>query len=225
MQVLGIVGGIGSGKTTIANKFAAYPSTYVINTDDMVEGILSHPDIQIQMHRRWEKILDPNLESGLFLGIPTIPITKSIASKIVFRDTNPETFNAAELRFLEDITLRPLLSKVEERLFYYDNEQTNLVVLDCPMLFESGMDKFCDKIACIQVLSSQRCKRASNRSFGKQLSENEFKIREKLQWSIDEKTKKSDYLIANDDGFNPDAQIKVLWERIVLSKDEYELKK
>jgi dephospho-CoA kinase len=72
--------------------------------------------------------------------------------------------------------------------------QIKAFVWDTPLLFETGLDKLCDKVVYVEAPRESRLKRVHElRGWGPA----ELDERENLQMSLDNKRQISDYVIAN----------------------------
>ncbi len=154
MFLVGICGEIGAGKTLVSQMFCEFPDTYRIGIDEITHEVIKHPDIQVQLFKRWSKkyaSIKSNFENGL-------TISREDISGIVF-----EPGNESELRYIEDITEHIVRAILLDRLFYYDNERTKMVVLDAPLLFEADLDSICDATVYVTAPMDTRVRRCSER--------------------------------------------------------------
>ena len=112
-------------------------------------------------------------------------IDRKKLGEIVFQDKK-------KLKILENI-IHP---KVKEKILeiFENNQDEKYVFISVPQLFESGFDKFFDKIILVKAGEIVRLERLKKRN---NLSEEEAQIRIKSQIPEDEKIKKSDYIINN----------------------------
>ncbi len=68
-----------------------------------------------------------------------------------------------------------------------------MVVLDAPLLFETGADRMCDAIVFLDAPRRLRRLRATKRG----ITPGEAARRERLQWSTASKKRRADYVIDN----------------------------
>ena len=179
-KIIGIVGGIGSGKSTAAAEFARLGCA-VISADKIVHEILDKTEIKDKIVRTYgENILNDK----------EIIDRKKLAS-IVFKDHH-------KLEALNNIVHPLVLERVQKLINrYQEDENIKVIVLDMPLLFEVGWHKKCDKIIFIDCNEKIRAKRVKNTH---NFDENELKLREKFQFSLDNKRKLSDNTINNSAG-------------------------
>jgi dephospho-CoA kinase len=197
-MVIGIVGGIASGKTLVTDCFRRLGAE-VIDADRIGHAVLDELEVRASLMRRWgESVCD---ESGRL-------DRKSIA-RIVF---SPTVRGAEELAYLEQVThprigllMREMLDELALRT------DVPAVVLDAPVLFEAGWDKYCDKIIFVEAPRSLRQQRARQRGW----TEAEFAAREAAQESLDAKRNRADWVI--DNSKSPDgtfAQVQQFWRSL-----------
>ncbi len=179
--VIGILGGIGSGKTYVARQFAKL-GCQVINADKIAHQMLGSTEVKNQIIANFGKsILDKN-------GV----INRPKLAKIVFAD-------AQKLEKLNSIIHPPVMARVEQLIEQFRcRNQLEAIVLDVPLLAEVGWVQYCDYVIFVDCEREKRLKRAKNKG----ISEQELKIREKFQISLDTKAQLADNIIDNNSGFS-----------------------
>ena len=177
MYIIGITGGIACGKSTVSNEISKYGAR-IINADSMIHWLMT-PNEEIfnaYVNHFGKNILN---EEGL--------IDRKKVASIVFND---ET----QLKWINDTTHPILLKHVRERLVKYQKIGTPLVVLDVPLLFEAGWNKYCDEVWVIYLNPEKQIQRLINRN---NMTEEEATSRIKAQLNNDEKIRKADVVIDN----------------------------
>src|SRR4029079_14745734 len=137
MLILGLVGGIASGKSLVANILRDMGAV-VLDADQAGHYVLRQPDVIAELKNRWgDKILDPKGQ-----------VVRREVAKIVFGQGNE-----AERKFLEQLTHPRIEELLKKELDFVCNspEPPPVVVIDAPLLFEAGWDKFCDKILFVDA--------------------------------------------------------------------------
>ena len=172
-KIIGLTGGIGSGKTTIANYFKSLGIPVNI-ADDEAKKVMQLPEIHSQIKLEFGKNV---FENDL--------INTSKLAKLVFN--NPE-----KLKKLNKI-VHPAVKK------HFDNwvlqhKESPLVIKEAAILFESGSYQYCDKIITVVAPIETRIKRVMERD---QTSRENVLDRINSQWTDDQKTSKSDFVITN----------------------------
>lgn len=179
--IIGILGGICSGKSTVAAEFAKLGCA-VIDADEIVHELLEKKTIR-------EKIV------GLF-GRDVVDSEGKIDSRkladIVFAE-------ADKLSSLNKIIHPFVLERTEELIEQYNSEsQVKAIVLDMPLLVEVGWEKRCDKLIFVDCKDKLRVDRAKKLGI---IEENQLKNRENFQISLDNKVAIADNCIDNNSGF------------------------
>ena len=174
MFIIGLTGNLGCGKSTVAAMFAKQ-GYRVIDADAITRGLL---DPGKKCVKKVAKIFP-----GVILNPSTI--NRSELAKIVFN-------NPRELQKLTDILYPEALKVVKSQLSRYKNE--SFVVLDVPLLFESGWDKITDTNIVVKATRAQQLRRARKRL---NLTYSDVMRRLKNQMPLKEKCDRADMIINN----------------------------
>tara|TARA_X000001036_G_C20508729_1_gene737105 strand:+ start:222 stop:830 length:609 start_codon:yes stop_codon:yes gene_type:complete len=176
IPTIGIVGGIGSGKSTVASLFASQGCA-VANADENAKKAFEILEVQNQIQDWWgEQIYNSKGDLD----------TKKIAS-IVFSDDS-------ERKRLESL-IHPIVARFQQEIFDACGDGVIAYVIDAPLLFEAGLELQCDAIVFVEASQETRLRRVlSARGWG----ENELVTREASQLPLDKKRKKADYVIINE---------------------------
>ena len=179
--VIGILGGIGSGKSTIAAEFAKL-GCKVIDADRIAHELLQDPAVR-------EKVV------GL-LGQAVLDSSGKIdrrkVAEVVFADEN---MLASLNRIIHPRVLQRTRELIEQSR---SQNQVKAIVLDMPLLVEVGWHKKCDKIIFVDCKQKLRQERAEKMGFDKK----QIKIRENFQISLDNKANLADNIIENNSDFS-----------------------
>ena len=172
-KIIGLTGGIGSGKTTVANLISSFGIPVYIT--DLEARKLMESDLILNQIR--EAFGDSVFANGVLL--------REKLSEIVFN-------NADKLKQLNQIVHPAVKSHFENWLS--ENTASPYVLYESAILFESGSYKECDCV--INVVSPieiriQRVMKRDNTTREKVLE------RMKNQWNDEEKSSKSDFVIEN----------------------------
>lgn len=162
MIVIGLTGGSGSGKSTVAQLLMKYGAKW-INTDVVYHGLIerSSPCAQALSKKFGRNIL---ADDG--------SVNRKALAKIVFAPT-PE--GEVARRDLNAITHTFVRTACETMLDEYAARNTLAVVLDVPLLFESGFDAMCDTTVAVLAPRKQRVARIVQRD-GISIEEAEARI-------------------------------------------------
>ncbi|MDI6785230.1 MAG: dephospho-CoA kinase [bacterium] len=193
MLVIGLTGGIASGKTTVAKIFSNF-NLEIIDVDKIAKEII-HPQKDT-----WKKIIEAFGEKILDKNLA---IDRSKLAKIIFNTSKKR-------KILNNITHPVILTKIKERLI--ELKSKDIVVLDIPLLFEAGFEDIVDKIIVVYVDEEVQLERLRRRS---KLSIKEAKDRIKSQMSLLEKSKKADWILCNNGKVEElEDKVKMLFEEI-----------
>lgn len=179
--IIGILGGVCSGKSTVAAEFAKL-GCEVIDADKIAHELLDEPIVKNKVAASFGEVM---LDSA---G----KIDHRKLADIVFADTD-------KLSLLNKI-IHPLVLERAGKLIKKANRQDRVkaLVLDMPLLVEVGWDKRCDRLIFVRCKQQLRTKRAKKMGI---FSENQLKIRENSQISLDKKESIADNVIDNNSGF------------------------
>ncbi|MBQ8175258.1 MAG: dephospho-CoA kinase [Clostridia bacterium] len=150
MLRLGLTGGSGSGKSTVARIFASCGAK-IIDTDAVYHSLISAPSPCVLA-------LKEAFGEGILNEVGAID-RKKLAS-VVFEATEA---GKARLALLNDISHRFVHEECEILLSHYEKDGEPLVILDVPLLFESGFDRLCDVTVAVLAPQSLRLQRILSR--------------------------------------------------------------
>ncbi len=179
--IIGILGGVASGKSTVAAEFAKL-GCKVIDADKIVHELLQKTVVK-------DKI------TGLF-GQAIL----DSAGKIDHRKLAEVVFTDADkLSSLNKIIHPFVLERTEEFIEQYNRQGgIKAIVLDMPLLAEVGWAERCDRLIFVDCKPKLRIERAKKM---RGLDENQIKIRENFQISLDNKAAIADNSIDNNSDF------------------------
>ena len=175
MIIIGITGSIGMGKSTIA-KMLKRLNIPVFDSDKEVKFILeNHSQVQKQIFDIWPDVI--------LIDKSEHKINKHLLSEKIFT-------NSQNRRILEKI-IHP---RVKERrnLFIKSVSKSFIVALDIPLLYETGVDKFCDAILLAYTSEQIQKERVLKR---RGMTEKKLSLIKKAQWDNNKKRKKKPYLV------------------------------
>jgi dephospho-CoA kinase len=173
--VIGLIGGIGSGKSEVAAAFQRYGAC-VIAADRLGHDALRQPAIREQVIGRWgREILDAVGE-----------VDRQRLGQIVFAD-------AAERRALESLVFPWIEQGCREAMAACANE-VPLIVLDAAIMVEAGWDKLCDRIVFVDAPRAVRLERVARQ---RGWSAKEVEARERAQMSLNDKAARAGIVIDN----------------------------
>ena len=175
MIIIGITGGIASGKTTVC-YFLKKQKFPLHDSDSVVKKIyMSPPPIFL---RELNKI-------GLSHSVKNKKINKDIIKDEIFK-------NKTKKKKLEKYIHKEVRKSREIFIKKHKKKKTKVIILDIPLLFEAKLSHICDYTILLYTSNKNKIKRAMKRKgMTKQLVLNILKN----QLSDAYKKKKSDYII------------------------------
>jgi dephospho-CoA kinase len=173
--VIGIIGGIGSGKSTVAREFASLGCA-VIDADAIGHELLVDPEVLGELRSRW----------GDEIFTDAGEVDRAVLSGIVFGSRD-------ELDALNGI-LHPRIGLQMARAVELagGDESVEAIVLDAALLMEAGWDGLCSHVIYVDTPRADRLQRVCEQRGWEQ--EN-WSSREKMQISLDIKRRRCDYSI------------------------------
>jgi dephospho-CoA kinase len=198
MLVIGILGGVASGKSLVSSELAGLGAG-VLDADAAGHEVLRMPAIAAAARRRWgEEIFGADGQ-----------IDRKRLARLVF---SPPPEGPRQRKYLEELThpeIGQLLGHEARRM---SESGTVAAILDAPLLLESGWDKFCGRLIFVDAPRELRLRRALARGW----SEKEFAMREGAQEDLDSKRGRADVVV--DNSGSPEQtrdQVQRLWRSLV----------
>ena len=182
IPVIGIIGGIGSGKSSVAKWVAAQAGLRVIDADALGHAALREPHIIQALCEQFGT--DIRSDDG--------QIVRSLLAKKVFGSSSNQLSARHEL---ERIVHPEIKKKIVEEIAKAAGLGQSAVLLDAAVLLETGWKDQCDLIVFVQTPDSIRLKRVQeNRGW----TAEELQRREASQWSLARKQAAADLTVTND---------------------------
>lgn len=173
-KVIGLTGGIGSGKTTIANYFNEMGIPVYI-ADDGARRVMQSERIINQIKRTFgDAIFENNV------------LDRSKLADIVFKDKD-------KLNQLNAIVHPAVKEDFGAWLLRHENYQ--YVIYEAAILFESGRYKECDLVITVTAPEEVRIERVLKRD---NTTRDHVLDRMKMQWSDEKRISGSNFVINND---------------------------
>ena len=196
MMIVGLTGGIGSGKSTIAKAFAAL-GIAVFNSDEQAKALIAN-NAQVK-----KRIIAAFGEEAYQNG----EYNRAYIAQIVFN-------NSEKLAILNGI-VHPALAKYFNQ---WAKKQTSPYVLkEAAILFESGSYKDCDYIITVTAPEEVRIARVMARDH---CTEAQVRARMAQQWSDAQRIALSDAVIENIDLESAKEQVKRINDELRVTNDE-----
>ena len=195
MKVIGLTGGIGSGKSTVSHFLAELGA--VIVDADRVGHEAFKPDTDV-----WREVVTA---FGRQILTPDGDIDREKLGETVF--ANPES-----LLRLNQIMHPRIFEMVKARLEEYRRQGVRVVVLEAPLLIEAGWASLVDQVWVTVASESTILGRLKQRAG---LPEQQSLARIHSQLPSEERLKHADVVIDNDCSLNElKAKVRELWQGI-----------
>lgn len=174
-KIIGLTGGIGSGKSTIAGFFKDFGVPVYIADDEAKKIMQSNKVIRNIREVFGSSIFENDV------------LVRSRLAEIVFNDEN-------KLAKLNEI-IHPAV-KNDFELWLLKRKDFDYVLYEAAILFESGRYKDCDVIITVTAPEKIRIERVIQRD---QTTRQQVLNRIKMQWNDEKRIAKSDFIINNED--------------------------
>jgi len=172
-KIIGLTGGIGSGKTTIAKHFASLGIPVYI-ADDEAKKLMDNSEIIAKLQAVFGEEIIENKK-----------IDRKALAQIVFQ-------NPKKLKILNSIIHPAVKKHFTDWLSTYKNHP--IIIKEAAILFESGSYKDCDSIITVTSPLEERVNRVMKRD---NASRESILDRINNQWTDEQRISKSDYVIIN----------------------------
>ena len=191
-KIIGLTGGIGSGKTTVANYFKELGIPVYI------------ADVEGKKITESPKILNAIKAAFGSAVFDEERLNRQKVSQIVFNDSE-------KLKQLNSI-IHP---EVEKHFMNWVNNHSNfpLVVKETALLFESGSYKKCDFVITVIAPLEDRINRVIKRDA---ITRENVLKRIDNQWSDEDRIRNSHYIIDNTDRKTIERQVKEILKKITI---------
>lgn len=176
--ILGLLGGIGSGKSTVASMLARLGAV-VLDADRYVGELFRDPEVLRELERKFgEKIF---LENGR--------VNRAGLADRIFENDSDRVAIQAIIHPRVRARVRQRVSETRTR------SPEKIIVLDIPLLLGSELQGLCDLLVMVRASGRRRLERVRK---DRNWDETELKRREACQPSVHEKAEAADVLIDND---------------------------
>ena len=175
--VIGIVGGIGSGKSFVADLFGEQ-GCLVTKADELVAQVYARPEIRRILEQWW----------GQQAFTVSGEVNRKWIAGRVFADPG-------ELKMLESV-IHPAVSQLRDGLMNDHARDAAILafVWDTPLLFEVGHDQQCDAVVFVETPLEVRQRRVLE---ARGWDSEELLRRENMQMALDKKRLLAHYMVVN----------------------------
>jgi dephospho-CoA kinase len=174
--VIGIVGGVASGKSLVSRCFEKLGALRV-DADRIGHQVLDRPDVQQQLRLRWgDEVFqaDGRVDRG------------QVARRVFAADASGE----ADLDFLEALT-HPMIAQEISRQLAEQRDAHPVAVLDAAVMHKAGWHRFCQYTVFVDAPMPLRQQRAALRGW----SASDWQAREQAQGDLDLRRRQADFIV------------------------------
>ena len=201
MKVIGLTGGIGSGKSTVS-QFLAELGAIIVDADEVGHEALK-PGSEV-----WQQVVN---EFGKSIVTAGGAIDRAKLGELVFDNSE------ARAR-LNRIMHPPMYNTVKARLEEYRRKGVKVVVLEAPLLLEAGWTSLVNEVWVTVAPEATVLRRLRERSG---LSEQESRARIHSQLPTEERMRRADVVIDTDGSLDElKARVNELWLRLNTGSGE-----
>ena len=177
-EIIGIIGGIGSGKSTVARIFHQLGAE-IIDADKLCHKLLSNRTVKNKIVNIWPHVIESDSDN----------ISRTKLAQIAFsKKENIERLN----KILHPIVIKQIKKRISG---IKRKRKKDIVIIDAALLEESKLTDLCDTIVFVDTKMELRAKRCGKtRNWDK----NEITKREQFQIPVEIKEMRTQFTINND---------------------------
>ena len=182
MIVIGVAGGIASGKSLVSKQLEELGAT-VLDADRVAHEVLRENRVKQSIKALWgDSVFDQQGE-----------VSRSAVAELVFGSPPEGPRHLQRLEAIVHPRISQILQQRVDELKHSEGESEIVAVLDAAVMFKTGWDRHCDHILFVDAPSEQRYSRALQRGWSREA----WQAREQSQAALDEKRARADVVIDN----------------------------
>ncbi len=179
--VVGLVGGIGSGKSALAEWVSRHAPVVVLDGDHFGHQALQDDKVKQQIRDRFPETKSKDQH-----------VDRRILATLVFGDTPEARAARSELESIVHPHIhRSLQTEIQEHRTRAD---CDAILVDAAVLFEAGWEILCDHVVYVEVPESQRLARVTST---RDWDQSHYLARQASQWPLDRKQAAADTILDN----------------------------
>ena len=172
-RVVGLLGGVGSGKSAVAALFKK-SGARVVDADRIAHAVLEDREVRRTLASWWGRDV---LRGG----------------RVNRAEVARRAFGSAADRKRLNALVHPRIRRALRREIVDGRRAGGVVVVEAALLLETGTDAWCDVLVFVDAPAAERRRRARGRGW----TSVEWRRRERAQWPVARKKKRADYVIEN----------------------------
>lgn len=182
MLIIGLTGQTGAGKSTVRKMFADR-HVQVLDADQIARETIEGSS---------QCLADLVLEFSTAIITPDAALNREKLAEVCFSDP-------VKLKRLNDITYPHIIRNIEGKIERMREQSVEMLVIDAPTLYESGLNKRCACVVAVLAQEETRVRRVISRDG---INEDAARLRVQAQHEDEFYTTRVDYIIRNDDDLN-----------------------
>lgn len=194
MRVIGITGSSGSGKTTLSKILNEREDVIVIDADEVVKE-MSIPGT--------EYLNDIKITFGSDILLENGDLDRKSLANIIYKDNKAR-------ESLNSLTFKYVAKEMLDRIKKIEDPKIKIAVIDAPLLFEAGLDKYCDSVVVLIADKKLKIKRICKRD---NIDEKTAESRLNIQQDDFYYKKRADFAIVNNENCDLKAEINKIFRR------------
>jgi dephospho-CoA kinase len=201
--IIGLTGGIVSGKSTVARMFKDLGAK-IVDADKLGHKVI------LPQGAAWKRIIKI---FGKDILQKDQTINREKLGKIVFANQNL-------LKKLNKITHPEIIKLIKKEISLAKDdskEEKKILIIDAALIYETKIDRLMDKIIVVYLDEEEQLKRLIKRN---NLSEKEALQKIKSQIPLKEKIEIADYVIDNSNSLDKTKeQVETIWQELIFLAD------
>ena len=196
MRLIGLTGGIATGKSEVAAMLAEHGAT-VVDADELAREVVRPGE---------PALADIASRFGVGVLTPDGTLDRERLGEIVFAD-------ASARRDLEGITHARIAALMQQRIADAAARETPVVVLDIPLLLERDLENTVDGVLLVHAPAGVQLARVASRDH---LTDDAARQRLAAQLPIDEKRTRATWIIDNSSDLDSTRrQVDAWWREVI----------
>jgi len=199
MLTIGLTGGFGTGKTTVAKMFAKLGAK-IIDADKINHALIHKGGACFK-----------NVVRSFGKGILSRgDLDRDKLGVVVFNDPG-------KLQKLCRLAHPAIIREVKRRISTYKRNKNHfLIIVDAPLLIETGLEEICDILVVVKASREVQVRRLKRRM---PIEEKDIKKRIRAQMPLREKTRLADIVIDNNGTLTKTKkEVKEIWQKLLKKK-------
>jgi dephospho-CoA kinase len=187
--VVGLVGGIGSGKSGLAHWVSQQAPITVLDGDQLGHQALAEPELTRKILDRFPSSQDPDNSSTIH---SQLQVNRAALAEIVFGDDLESEANRHDLEeIVHPFIRRRLKEQIQE---HRGQDGCEGILVDAAVLLEAGWDDLCDHVVFVDVAEDIRLARVETT---RNWTRSDYLDRQASQWPLQRKQDTADTSLDN----------------------------